>query len=309
MIVRMSKIEVIGPRDLLVRVLGTIRQSETLQIDADIRERMPTGAESRLKPLAVAAKTLGERLFYEDLSQRIERLLSLMPVVAPRKTSLDPARSVNAVASLVGSRVAFCEEKARRRDAPLIRSENVSDALRLRGGSMEAIGFIGLGRMGRPMASNLCRKGLRLVVHDVNPAPVADLAALGARAGASAAGVAAAADIVFTMLPDSTVGRGGGRRAGRRRLAHARPGTTIVDMSTIDPLVTDRLAAAAGRARPRLRRRAGRPAGEPRRSRRVAVHGRRRTSELRARRSRCSAPWARRSTIAAASAPGCAPSS
>lgn len=37
---------------------------------------------------------------------------------------------------------------------------------------MTMIGFIGLGRMGRPMASNLCRKGFRLVVHDVNPAPV-----------------------------------------------------------------------------------------------------------------------------------------
>ena len=37
----------------------------------------------------------------------------------------------------------------------------------------ETIGFVGLGRMGRPMASNLCRKGFDLVVHDVNPqAPV-----------------------------------------------------------------------------------------------------------------------------------------
>ncbi len=110
---------------------------------------------------------------------------------------------------------------------------------------METIGFIGLGRMGRPMASNLCRKGHRLVVHDVNPAPVADLVALDARAGASSADVAAAADVVFTMLPDSKAvedviaGPDG-------VVVHARPGTTIVDMSTIDPLVTDRLAAAAG---------------------------------------------------------------
>ena len=40
----------------------------------------------------------------------------------------------------------------------------------------ETIGFVGLGRMGRPMASNLCKKGFDLVVHDVNPAvPVAHL--------------------------------------------------------------------------------------------------------------------------------------
>ena len=34
---------------------------------------------------------------------------------------------------------------------------------------MEKVGFIGLGRMGRGMASNLCRKGFELVVYDTNP--------------------------------------------------------------------------------------------------------------------------------------------
>ena len=55
-----------------------------------------------------------------------------------------------------------------------------------------AIGFIGLGNMGRPMASNLVRKGFRVVVHDVDPAPVRALEALGARRGATCADVAAA---------------------------------------------------------------------------------------------------------------------
>jgi 4-hydroxybutyrate dehydrogenase/sulfolactaldehyde 3-reductase len=106
------------------------------------------------------------------------------------------------------------------------------------------IGFIGLGRMGRPMASHLCRKGFRLLVHDINRAPVDELCALQARAADGAAAVAAATDIVFTMLPNSAIveqtilGADG-------VLAHARPGTLIVDMSTIDPLVTDKLAAAA----------------------------------------------------------------
>lgn len=108
---------------------------------------------------------------------------------------------------------------------------------------MDTIGFIGLGNMGRPMASNLCRKGFRLLVHDVNPAPVRDLEALGARAVEGAAGVAAASDIVVTMLPDSAIvdrvltGADG-------VLSHIRAGAVVVDMSTIDPQVTDRLAAA-----------------------------------------------------------------
>ena len=110
--------------------------------------------------------------------------------------------------------------------------------------SMSIVGFIGLGNMGRPMASNLVRKDERVVVHDVNGEPVRSLTALGATAAVSAAEVAEASDIVFTMLPTTgavlevIAGAGG-------VLAHARKGAIVVDMSTIDPLVTDRLAADA----------------------------------------------------------------
>jgi 4-hydroxybutyrate dehydrogenase/sulfolactaldehyde 3-reductase len=108
---------------------------------------------------------------------------------------------------------------------------------------MARIGFVGLGNMGRPMASNLVRKGEALVVHDVNPAAVASLVELGASAAAQVHDIAAC-DVVLTMLPTTAVvehvigGPGG-------VLAHAHTGTVIVDMSTIDPLVTDRLAAEA----------------------------------------------------------------
>lgn len=106
------------------------------------------------------------------------------------------------------------------------------------------IGFIGLGNMGRPMASNLVRKGFRPRVYDVVRDRVQALEQLGAEAAADVRGVAGVADVVFTMLPDSASvmevigGRGG-------LIEHGRPGATIVDMSTIDPLVTDRLAAEA----------------------------------------------------------------
>jgi 4-hydroxybutyrate dehydrogenase/sulfolactaldehyde 3-reductase len=108
----------------------------------------------------------------------------------------------------------------------------------------DKIGFIGLGNMGRPMASNLCRKGFPLIVHDVNRTPVAQLETLGARAAGDAAAVASDSDVVFTMLPNSAIVDevlGGARGV----LAHLRRGAVVVDMSTIDPLVTDRLAAAA----------------------------------------------------------------
>jgi 4-hydroxybutyrate dehydrogenase/sulfolactaldehyde 3-reductase len=105
------------------------------------------------------------------------------------------------------------------------------------------IGFIGLGNMGKPMALNLVRKGAVVIVCDVNPDPVAALVDLGATSG-SVAEVAKGSDIVFTMLPTTAVVEqvvGGAEGL----LAHARPGSVVVDMSTIDPSATDRLAAAA----------------------------------------------------------------
>lgn len=108
----------------------------------------------------------------------------------------------------------------------------------------EMIGFVGLGRMGRPMATNLVRKGFRLVVHDVNRSAVDDLAAHQARPAGSAAEVAAASGIVITMLPNSAVvsevvaGPDG-------VLAHLAPGGLVMDMSTVSPETTDALAEAS----------------------------------------------------------------
>jgi 4-hydroxybutyrate dehydrogenase/sulfolactaldehyde 3-reductase len=109
---------------------------------------------------------------------------------------------------------------------------------------MHRVGFIGLGKMGRPMASNLIRKGFPLVAFDVDPVPMRELEALGARVAASCAAVADESEVVVTMLPNSNsveevvLGPQG-------VLARLRPGSVVMDMSTVDPLLTDRVAAAA----------------------------------------------------------------
>jgi len=108
----------------------------------------------------------------------------------------------------------------------------------------ERVGFIGLGNMGRPMASNLQRKGFAVTVFDVNPAAVGELSRIGAAAAADGRGVAAVSDVVITMLPDSAsveavlLGDQG-------VLPGMASGSLVMDMSTVDPLLTDRLAAAA----------------------------------------------------------------
>lgn len=109
---------------------------------------------------------------------------------------------------------------------------------------MEMIGFVGLGRMGRPMSSNLCRKGFRLIVHDINRDAVAELELLQARGAESVATVARESGIIVTMLPSSAIvdqvvaGIDG-------ILANTKPGSLIMDMSTVDPLTTDTLARKA----------------------------------------------------------------
>lgn len=102
------------------------------------------------------------------------------------------------------------------------------------------IGFVGLGRMGLPMASNLQRKGFSVTGFDLKQEAREALAAVGGAGVASAADAARDADVVFTMLPNSNDVRA---VVEGEILPVARPGAIIVDMSTIDPLVTDEIAA------------------------------------------------------------------
>ena len=108
----------------------------------------------------------------------------------------------------------------------------------------ETIGFIGLGIMGRPMSLNLLKAGYPLVVHSRSPAPVDAVVSQGATRASSPREVAAASDIVITMLPDSPdVERVVSGENGV--LEGIRPGELIIDMSTISPVVAKRLAAEA----------------------------------------------------------------
>src|SRR6476661_814918 len=108
----------------------------------------------------------------------------------------------------------------------------------------ETIGFIGLGLMGRPMATNLVKAGYPLVVHSRSAQPVDALVALGAKRAESPAEVARQATRVITMVPDSPdveqvlEGSNGVFSAMQR-------GTILIDCSSILPGVARRLAERA----------------------------------------------------------------
>lgn len=106
------------------------------------------------------------------------------------------------------------------------------------------IGFVGLGRMGQPMARNLLKAGFALQVFDPVPERVAALTALGAQAASSPAGAAADADLTISMILDDAVLEAVAL-APEGVLAGARPDAIYADMSTVSAGISARVAAAA----------------------------------------------------------------
>ncbi len=106
------------------------------------------------------------------------------------------------------------------------------------------VGFVGIGAMGNPMAANLLEAGHSVVITDLREAAAANLVEAGARWAATPAEVARDREVVFLSLPnpsdvEDVVTRPDGVLAGAAR------GLVIVDLSTNEPAVARRLAAAA----------------------------------------------------------------
>jgi 2-hydroxy-3-oxopropionate reductase len=107
----------------------------------------------------------------------------------------------------------------------------------------QLIGFIGLGIMGRPMAKNLLKAGYPVVVHSRSRGPVDELVKAGATAAGSPREVAGKAEVLITMLPNSpdveavALGANG-------IIEGAGAGLVFVDMSTISPIVSQKVGQA-----------------------------------------------------------------
>lgn len=101
----------------------------------------------------------------------------------------------------------------------------------------EAVGFIGIGKMGTPMARRLAQAGYPVVAFDLAEEALARAAAFGARRAASLAEVTEGCPAVITLLPDSAaveavvLGPGG-------LLEGFRPGQALIEMSTAHPAST-----------------------------------------------------------------------
>jgi len=116
---------------------------------------------------------------------------------------------------------------------------------------IEKVGFIGLGTMGAPMARNVLKARYPLAVYDVNSEAAEALAKEGAKACASCREVAACSDAICSIVPDSPevemvmLGPDG-------VLEGARAGSIIIEMSTIDPETTRKVAKEANKRSVRM---------------------------------------------------------
>src|SRR5262245_31343354 len=110
---------------------------------------------------------------------------------------------------------------------------------------MDTIGFIGLGRMGGPMARNLAKAGYRVHVFDVDPAAGHRLAATGGISmQRSPRDVATNVSVLFTALPNDAIVRAT-YEGDTGVLSGARPGLITCDCSTVSPQVSQEINAAA----------------------------------------------------------------
>lgn len=105
----------------------------------------------------------------------------------------------------------------------------------------ETIGFIGTGTMGKSMSLNLMKAGYPLIAYDINPKPLQELKEKGAAVGRSIKEVAAQANVIITMLPNSEdvekviLGENG-------VIEGVKGDAIVIDMSTIDPSVSRRIS-------------------------------------------------------------------
>ena len=109
---------------------------------------------------------------------------------------------------------------------------------------MATIGLIGLGNMGAAVAERLLDAGYELVLQNRTLEKAAALAERGGRVAAGPSELAAAVDVVITSLADDDAFEDVAGKA----IAAARPGTVLVDLSTVSPEASSRVAATAERA-------------------------------------------------------------
>lgn len=116
MIVRMSKVEIAGPKDLLQKVILLLRELGIFQVEPETVGFIEKEEVVNVRSFSLDERTAMERIFLEDLRQKIDDLLSYLPVLPVRESYIEPATIVDTISRTVERHAAEAKELADRRD-------------------------------------------------------------------------------------------------------------------------------------------------------------------------------------------------
>ncbi|MDI6729330.1 MAG: V-type ATPase 116kDa subunit family protein [Thermodesulfovibrionales bacterium] len=117
MIVRMSKVEIAGPKGLLQDVLSMLQESGIFQIEPTTLGFVEKVEEGYIRPFLPDERSLSERLFLEDLKNRIGELFSYLPQVSVRKSYIEPRSIIDSIAENVKRHLETCKRLSQKKDA------------------------------------------------------------------------------------------------------------------------------------------------------------------------------------------------
>ena len=117
MIVRMSKLEIAGPKELLLDVLAFLRELGLFQPEPDDHGFMSEEQRTGLRSMALDERTATERLFLENLRRLTSGIIDLLPHLETRDRLLNPLFVLDSVAAVAGKHLAFCRDLVARREA------------------------------------------------------------------------------------------------------------------------------------------------------------------------------------------------
>ena len=116
MIVRMSKVEIVGPKDLLQEAIVLLRSAGIFQIEPAAVGFIEKEDQEHIRSFSLDEKTAVERLYLEDMRLKIEELFSFLPAVQVRESYIDPASIAHTIAGTVERHTARTRELAEQRD-------------------------------------------------------------------------------------------------------------------------------------------------------------------------------------------------
>lgn len=116
MIVRMSKIEIVGPKGLLEEVLSLLKQLGIIQIEPATIGFIEKGCEDHVRSFLPDEATLSQMLFFEDLKAKIDEIFSYLPAISARKSYIEPVPILDTISKNAQRHVVMCKELFERRE-------------------------------------------------------------------------------------------------------------------------------------------------------------------------------------------------